>query len=101
MKKKSIGEYISRNPFSAVRLDKGLLIVKPDKYDVCFFVNNQGIQVMDPQTREISPLFNVWGEKTNEESFFERPINFDKTFLENVLNIVTRITAHRYQKYAA
>lgn len=90
---KNLGSYIHDNPFTAVRLNESLIVIKPEPHNICFFVNNSGIQVMDPETQKILPSdLKTWEEKTKSRKQFVGSTNLDKDFLHNVITAIWRIT---------
>ncbi len=93
--RKRVRGFMSTAGFSCVRLNRDLIIVKPDEHDVCFFVNNTGVQVMDPKTNNIFPQnIDIWEEKKGENpgKQFNSSSNLDKSFSENIIKTIWRLT---------
>lgn len=91
--KKYMKSFIMGTPFIGVRLNVNLLIIKPVRYQTCFFVNNQGLQVANPENGKVEHCnIEIWTKKTESKKQFEASRNLDKDFLENVIRRIWVIT---------
>jgi hypothetical protein len=86
---KNLGSFIKTNPFFGVRLGPNLLIIKPEEYEICFFVDNHGDQVVNPENGKLQYSgIETWVKKVENKKQFRSSRNLDKIFLENIFNLI-------------